>query len=211
MPGRGVMEGMATVEAALRLDATDAVDALTAVMDRCADGDDAAFRKVYDIARPRLFAFFARQVRDHAAAEDLVHETLWRMYAARETFERGADVWPWAFAIARRLLIDAHRRSNTDPLFVSVAYDPDLLELRGESSSDAGALLDELTSVLRAELAQIPESHRAAFELIRFDGMSVAQAAEVLGATTSATKVRAHRVYQRLREALSRLGWEPCR
>src|SRR4051812_15289346 len=57
--------------------------ALTDAMDRCADGDDAAFREVYDHVSPRLFAFFARQTRDRGAAEDLTHDALLRMYAAR--------------------------------------------------------------------------------------------------------------------------------
>jgi RNA polymerase sigma-70 factor (ECF subfamily) len=130
-----------------------------------------------------------------------------RMYSARSGFVRGSDVVPWAFAIARRLLIDTVRRSKNDPLFVSAACDLDWLEGRREAPEEIAAVA-EIAALLQAELATIPESHRAAFEMIRFDGLSVDQVAEVLGASKSATKVRAHRVYERLREALAKLGWD---
>ena len=48
----------------------------------------------------------------------------------------------------------------------------------------------------------LPESQRVAFELIKYDGLSVAQAAETLGTTVTAVKLRAHRCYEALRGAL---------
>jgi RNA polymerase sigma-70 factor (ECF subfamily) len=43
---------------------------------------------------------------------------------------------------------------------------------------------------------------RVAFELIKQDGLSVAEAAQVLGTTVAAVKLRAHRAYEALRGAL---------
>jgi RNA polymerase sigma-70 factor, ECF subfamily len=52
------------------------------------------------------------------------------------------------------------------------------------------------------ELNRLPEASRVAFELIQLDGLSIAEAAEVLGTTSAAVKMRAHRAYQTLRERL---------
>jgi RNA polymerase sigma-70 factor, ECF subfamily len=52
----------------------------------------------------------------------------------------------------------------------------------------------------------LPESHRMAFELIQKDGLSIREAAEVLGATPGAVKLRAHRAYVALRLALGDLA-----
>ncbi len=79
-------------------------------MDRYACGDDAAFDELYDLLAPRLNVFLCRRVRDEALAEDLVQQTFLQMHAARRHFSQGAEVMPWAFAIARRLLIDSVRR-----------------------------------------------------------------------------------------------------
>lgn len=59
---------------------------------------------------PRLRAFFLRRTGDSFAADDLVQETLLRLYRGRDRFDRGGAVMPLVFTIARRLLIDRGRR-----------------------------------------------------------------------------------------------------
>ncbi|MFO0660134.1 MAG: sigma factor-like helix-turn-helix DNA-binding protein [Polyangiaceae bacterium] len=48
----------------------------------------------------------------------------------------------------------------------------------------------------------LPLAQREAFILIRYEGMSVAEAAAVVGTTESAIKLRAFRAYEALRAAL---------
>jgi RNA polymerase sigma-70 factor (ECF subfamily) len=48
-------------------------------------------------------------------------------------------------------------------------------------------------------------SQRAAFELIKQEGLTVAEAAQVLGTTVAAVKLRAHRAYEALRAALGEI------
>ena len=48
----------------------------------------------------------------------------------------------------------------------------------------------------------MPEAQRTAYVLVREEGLSVAEAAEVMGITVTALKLRAHRVYEHLREVL---------
>jgi RNA polymerase sigma-70 factor, ECF subfamily len=48
----------------------------------------------------------------------------------------------------------------------------------------------------------LPENQRTAFALIRIDGLSVAEAAELLGTSASAVKLRAHRAYVALEQQL---------
>src|SRR6266566_2911766 len=79
-------------------------------MDRYASGDVEAFSVLYDLLAPRLYGFLLRQTRNASQAEDLVQQTLLQIHCARGRFIRGAPVTPWAFAIARRLLIDESRK-----------------------------------------------------------------------------------------------------
>jgi RNA polymerase sigma-70 factor (ECF subfamily) len=171
-------------------------------MDRYAQGDESAFSELYDALAPRLYGYLLRQTRNNTRAEDLLQQTFLQMHCARGRFIPGADVVPWAFAIARRLLIDGVRRSGRE---VS-------LELREEAGApppvsqaipqDDLVHSKELALSIERELARLPESHREAFELIKQEGLSLAEAAEVLGTTVAAVKLRAHRTYQALREAL---------
>ena len=67
---------------------------------------------------------------------------------------------------------------------------------------DTAAAHSRLTRRLEEELRRVPDTHRVAFELVHGDGLSAAEAAEVLGTTAMAVRLRVHRAYEVLRAAL---------
>ena len=168
-------------------------------MERYAGGDSAAFAQVYDALAPRLYGYLLRQTRDRARSEDLLQQTMLHIHRARERFIAGAEVRPWAFAIARRLLVDDIRRGRRVVLSDDGDPDPGRSE---EPMADEVVQASELAVRIQAILAKLPTSQRAAFELIKQEGLTVAEAAQVLGTTVAAVKLRAHRAYEALRAAL---------
>src|SRR5512133_3762848 len=107
--------------AGLMADARSDVDVAGAsradrAMERYACGDDAAFVEIYDEMAPRLHRFALRWTRSRSTAEDTVQQTLLQIHAARQRFIVGSAVVPWAYAIARRLLIDVRRRGMREEL-----------------------------------------------------------------------------------------------
>jgi RNA polymerase sigma-70 factor (ECF subfamily) len=170
-----------------------------AAMQRYAAGDAAAFALVYDALAPRLYGYLLRQTRDRARAEDLLQQTMLHIHRARDRFIPGAEVMPWAFAIARRLLIDSMRRGRREVLVDGGQPDPGASR---EPSADELVQARELAARVEQVLAGLPQSQRVAFELIKTEGLSVAEAAQVLGTTIAAVKLRAHRAYEALRRAL---------
>lgn len=181
---------------------------LSAAMDRYAEGDDPSFGEVYDRLAPRLYGFFVRNTGDPSRAEDLTQQTLLQMHAARLSFVRGSDAVPWAFAIARRLLIDSRRKTCKEVLFETAEDDAAALDHKAERFAMPEALAISRQDAERAstELERMPESHRTAYLLVRQDGLSVAEAAAVVGTTPTALKLRAHRAYEALRGALANDG-----
>ncbi|CAN5304707.1 sigma-70 family RNA polymerase sigma factor [soil metagenome] len=170
-------------------------------MDRYAAGDDAAFGEVYDQVAPRIHAYLARQTRDLARADDILQQTLLKMHLARGSFLAGAPVMPWAYAIARRLLVDSIRRGRREVLSIDGEAVDDA-PASGVPGADDLVAAQELATLVRAELARLPEAQRVAFELVKQEGLSMAEAAAVLGTTVSAVKLRAFRAYEALRAAL---------
>ncbi len=178
--------------------------AVDIAMERYGAGDEAAFADVYDELAPRLYGYFLRRTRDAALAEDLVQQTMLHIHRARVRFIPGAEVLPWAFAIARRLLIDDVRRGMRRR---EVMLED---ETAGKATPGAGAddLLQarELAARIERVLAGLAPSQRAAFELLKWEGLTLADAAEALGTTVAAVKVRAHRAYEALRFALGEVA-----
>jgi RNA polymerase sigma-70 factor (ECF subfamily) len=171
-------------------------------MERYAAGDTAAFGLVYDALATRLFGYLLRRTRDRARAEDLLQQTMLHIHRARDQFIPGAQVVPWAFAITRRLLVDSVRRGSrevlaegTDPA-EGVAVSPRADDLVHAS---------ELAARAEQVLAGLPAAQRMAFELMKVDGLTLAETAQVLGTTVAAVKLRAHRAYEALRIGLGEI------
>ena len=172
-----------------------------AAMDRYAAGDDSAFEQLYDCLAPRLCAFLTRQTRNPALAEDLVQQTLLRMHCARGTFIRGASVTSWSFAIARRLLIDGSRKTVREGLDPS-GNEEAISGLKDGLTPDQIVEAKQTAARLARVIAGLPANQRDAFTLVKGEGLGLAEAAEVLGATVTAVKLRVFRANGALRAAL---------
>lgn len=170
------------------------------LMARYQSGDSAAFHTLYRNLGPRIFGYLLRMTRDRAAAEDLVQITFTKVHRARDSFLPGEKVLPWIFAIARRSFLDERRRIAARR--EDLSRDGHLPE--GRTSPDS----HDAAERLEAALTRIPENYAEAIELTKLAGLSVREAASVLGTTEAAVKLRVHRGYAVLREALTALEAE---
>jgi RNA polymerase sigma-70 factor (ECF subfamily) len=171
-------------------------------MDRYADGDGAAFSTLYDELAPRLYRFALLQTHSRSASDDVVQQTFLQIHSARDRFVRGAAVLTWAYAIARRLLIDARRRRGHEELRDDGAFDVEGRST-GLAADDAMAQKEQELEA-RQGLERLPPALREPFQLVKLEGLSVAQAAEVLGITPGMVKIRTHRARVALERALAR-------
>jgi RNA polymerase sigma-70 factor (ECF subfamily) len=173
-------------------------------MGRYAQGHDDAFELVYDAVAPRLEAYLRRHVRETARVEDIVQQTFLQMHSARGTFVIGADVIPWAFAIARRLMIDAGRKTRREErVDFTEDHDAHAKALASTvANSEEQVQERETRQRISAEYQRLTEPQRVAFDLVKLDGMSYSQAASVVGTTVTGIKLRLHRALLTLRAAL---------
>ncbi len=179
--------------------------ALNGAMDRYAAGDNQAFSALHQGLYPRLLAFLTRMCGSGSNASDLVQETFLRMHRARATFAVGGAVLPWAYAIARNVALDharAARLRKTERLPSDPG--PEMVD-HGGADAEAAAMASQAARIVEDVLARLPPSQRDAFILVRYEGLSMADAAAVLGATPTAVKLRAFRAYEALRAALDDL------
>lgn len=178
-------------------------------MNRYAEGDDSAFAVVHQAVADRLYAFLTRMARSPVLADDLLQETFLRMHRARGSFVRGARLLPWCYAIARNVCID-HARQRAVRKEHAVANDEGETVFEQPTGPDADGeqltMASELAEIVRATLAKLPHNQREAFVLLRYEGLSVADAAAVLGTTEGAVKLRAFHAYEALRAVLGSLA-----
>jgi RNA polymerase sigma factor (sigma-70 family) len=160
-------------------------------------GDTAAFRELFARYAPLLARVLARQLRSSQEANDLVQQTFLQLHRARNDFRADAKLRPWLFTIALNLKREHFRRVRRHPeapLELDGRLDP-AVEPRGTQRAEAAR---ELQGVL----VQIPPDQAEVIALHWLEGLSFAEVAEVVGASVSAVKVRAHRGYVALRKLL---------
>ena len=174
-----------------------------AAMERYAAGDDCAFAELYDALAPRLHQFLRGRPGTASRADDLLQQTLLHIHRARGRFVAGADVFPWAFAIARRLFIDGIRRGKHEVVADTGGGDPVTRPPPALLPPTISSHSKRVAQALARELAKMPETQRVAFELIKTEGLSMREAAAVLGTTVTAVKLRCHRAYVALRAVLT--------
>lgn len=160
-------------------------------------GDARAFHELFRRYAPILLRVMARGLAAPSEANDLVQQTFLQLHRARHDFLPGAKLRPWLFTIALNLKREHFRRLKRrpeTPLLLDGSRDP-AVEPRGAEASDA-------RQAVRHALEQLPPEQREVIELHWFDGLSFAEVGQVVGASLSAVKVRAHRGYRRLREVM---------
>lgn len=179
------------------------LEAVDRAMHRYADGDEAAFDEVFGNLAPRLRMFLRRLGCTLDVAEDLTQETFLRMHHARGSFARGKQVAPWAYAIARNCFI-SHARSGKAKL-ARASVDAEQLELSAGagSSVEQESIARQSAEVVDRALSAMTPARREAFVLLRYEGMSVAAAAQIVGISEGALKIRAFHAYEILRGALA--------
>ncbi len=145
-----------------------------------------------------LLRYLERRVRVPEEAADLLSETMLQAW-------RRADVCPadperqrmWLFTIAANVLAN-HRRSAGRRQRLAD-------RLRAEISVEA-RVDDSERHAVRDAVLRLHEAHRELVMLIHWDGLTVAQAAELLGLNASTARTRYAAARAALREALTEAG-----
>lgn len=162
-------------------------------------GDAESYRLLLVTIQPKVRAIVRSRIRDGAAAEDVVQNALLAIHRGRATYRPERPFGPWMRAIVRNAVIDHFRerkRRGDRETALDVHEWPDE---RPQGSREGMPLPPELQDALAA----LPQSQREAVTLIQIEGLSVAEAALRAGVSPGALKVRAHRGYRALRDALA--------
>ena len=187
--------------------AEDTAAKLNEAMDRYASGDESAFQALYTLVSPRLYSFCVRLTRKRNEADDLFQETFLKLHRSRSSYVAGSTALHWTFAIARSVHLDRLRYKKRRPESPAETEDGlstfDTLAASDGTSPEAHAQASELMAVIDDVIRRLPENQRAAYVLLKEEGLSVGDAAAVLGATAMAVKLRAHRAYEALRAAIA--------
>jgi RNA polymerase sigma factor (sigma-70 family) len=179
------------------------------LMVRFGRGEAAAFEFLYRRHESRVFRFLRRNVRNEAAANDLMQEVWFAVVRGAAAYQPTAKFTTWLFTIAHNRTVDmirANRRlqsldagDDADPGASSplerLADSPKLEPLAQVQTQDEAA-------ALLSAVAQLPAEQRSAFLLQAEGELSVEEIADATGSSFETVKSRLRYARAKLRQLL---------
>ncbi len=171
------------------------------LLERVAQGDQAAFSSLYDLIAPRMLGLVRHVLRDHSQSEEVTQEVLLEIWQTATRFDpnKGKAV-TWMLTMAHRRAIDRVRSSQS-------SRDRDTrigirdLDREFDSVSENVEIRLEHEMVAKA-MTRLTDLQRQAVELAYYGGYSHSEVAAMLSVPIGTVKTRLRDGMIRLREEM---------
>src|SRR5688572_8255195 len=177
-----------------------------ALIERCRNGDVAAFEPLVAKYRDRVWRLAFNVLRDREEAWDTAQEAFIKAWQALPSFRGQSAFYTWLFRIAMNVATDRTRQRAARGRAFGTERVPEedwerLMPDQGAGPDDAAGRAEERERITRA-LAALSESHRAIIMLSDLEGLSYREIAEVLDIPMGTVMSRLHNARKRLRDVL---------
>jgi RNA polymerase sigma-70 factor (ECF subfamily) len=172
------------------------------LVDRCLTGEPAATRELFRRHRSRVHASLFRVLGGNRDMDDLLQDAFLQVFQSLRGWRAEASLATWidrvAVRCAYRYLSQRGRRVTTEPL-----ADEDAAALTAPDLGPGARrqLARDGVARLYAVLDELSPAARLAFTLHELDGRSLAETAELVGSSVTATKLRVWRARKRIEAA----------
>jgi len=144
--------------------------------------------------------FVARRTDSPHVAADLVADVFVAAMDSAHTYHpsRGTEL-EWLYGVARNTISADRRRAAREKRLENRIAGRRLLDSDDVSRIEERIDAERSARRIRDAIAGLPASERAVLELVAIDGLSIAEAAAVLGIRQGTARVRLHRARRSLR------------
>lgn len=167
---------------------------------RAVDGDEAAWRTIYDSTVTPLFSLLCYQVRRREEALDLLQETYLRAFRHLRDYRGDAPIENWLRVIAMRLAID-WKRTLLQRMKRTVVLTESLVRVEPPDRDFVG---ENERSRLHRALESLSRIQRAVLLLRELEDWSFREIAQTVGCSESTARVHHTRARKRMRRLLGR-------
>ena len=145
-----------------------------------------------------LYRLALRITMNAAEAEDVVQETMLKVWNRREQWNQIESIEAFCLTICRNLSLDKVRRMDNQTQSLDAAYDPK--DLGVSSNPEEQAIQSDRIRLVRQMISQLPEKQRSCMQLRDMEGKSYKDIAAILDITEEQVKVNIFRARQTIRE-----------
>lgn len=181
-------------------------------------GQTAAFDRLMKTYRDRVFGVVLNLAGNHADAADVTQDVFIKAFTNIQKYNFRSSFFTWIYRIAVNEALNHQRRAHSKRMSIfekilpvsgktdeQMSHEERLSNLQPSDAHrerPAAALKNELQTQLDRALQDLSEEHRAAIVLTEIEGLSMEEAAEILGTSAGTIKSRLHYAKKHLQTLL---------
>ena len=152
----------------------------------------------YDILplKDKLFRLALRITLDRAEAEDVVQDTMIRVWNKRDEWQQFESVEAYCLIVAKNLAIDRSQKKDAQ----NVELTPEMAEEADTSGPYDRLVNNERMKIIHRLIDELPEKQRLIMQLRDIEGESYKDIAKVLQLTEEQVKVNLFRARQKVKQ-----------
>jgi RNA polymerase sigma-70 factor (ECF subfamily) len=166
--------------------------------------DQAAFRELYKGFSRKVFAYVLNMVNDHGRAEEVLVDTMYEVWKNPARFRGDSQFGTWLIGIARNKALMVYRSRRADEVHDDL---DDIAETEAADTPDGFATLaaKQRSEGVKHCMGKLSDEHRECMHLVFFEGLSLAEVAEVQRCPEGTVKTRLFHARQKIKNCLSLL------
>ena len=146
--------------------------------------------------KDKLFRLALRITFDRAEAEDVVQDTMIRVWNKREEWTQFGSIEAYCLTVAKNLAIDRSQKKEAQ----NVELTPEMEEESEISGPYDQLVNNERMSIIHRLINELPEKQRLIMQLRDIEGESYKEIAKILNLTEEQVKVNLFRARQKVKQ-----------
>ena len=158
--------------------------------------EEISFRNDILPLKDKLFRLALRITLDRAEAEDVVQDTMIRVWNKRDEWQQFESVEAYCLIVAKNLAIDRSQKKDAQ----NVELTPEMAEEADTSGPYDRLVNNERMKIIHRLIDELPEKQRLIMQLRDIEGESYKDIAKVLQLTEEQVKVNLFRARQKVKQ-----------
>ena len=155
------------------------------LISRIKEGDESAFRIVFDLYSSKLYAFSYRFLKEKEPCQEVVQEVFLNLWINRAKLDNQYPIAPYLYTITRRLTLNVLRHVATS----QSAMDKMWLNVKKVSNeTEEEVFLEDLSRFTEQVLSKMPKQQQLIFRMSRHQELSYDEIADELNISRNTVK-----------------------
>lgn len=158
------------------------------------------YNSIYNTYSPRLKVMFKKQVKDKDYIDDLVQETMLKVWSKLDTYDDKYQLSTWIYTIAFNTLKNYFKALKDHVVYKPEIYDSDATE--DLASPEAILIADEQTKQFNKTIEELDDNFLSVYVLKEVDELTYQQIADQLSIPIGTVKSRVKRAKDHIKNQL---------